>query len=597
MRNFNPIAIASTEKMAQDYEIKNDKRLKQLTYVSHVICQYSTPRDLFNVLDPECTAGKSVIVCYTIAELYLKTRETTGTVIVKNFDLEVNQTVNRINQLTAERTAIGISASNWKDERSNLDQYHTVVITHSRYWQLLKNKELDKFLKFYRGIERRNFIVDEYCDLAKKKSFGVQKPEKLSKPVPEEFEYLDELSKLLDREPRKDFDLLIEPIVKEVSLHRHEEKKMFFAKFQFNKVLFNRVKSLVKANFKGASGVSKNQFLNRLEDISLLLRYGGVINNNTISFCDPSVRYMGFSNNIILDANGGFDHKYALNEKLKVIPQGNFRDFSQAKIYMYRVNSSKNGIKKAINYFKECGKLMAKHVGNNDKALVVIHKEFMDASDFEQHILPLTKNHSISVDWYGNLQGKNDYGNFNKVFILGTPRNNSVDYVLQYHYHTLKPINKQRTLRMVGNGETYAFKNRDMDKLRITQSAGDIYQAILRIDRNRESFTGEIFLMCKDSDVEKLILKQFKGNIKKITKSLDIKYDKDAPPKPEDYPTKLIQLVSQLVSGVYKKKWLREQIGYSDSKKFNERVLKHADVLSYFKARGIKTVYHDIIIP
>ena len=63
------------------------------------------------------------------------------------------------------------------------------------------------------------------------------------------------------------------------------------------------------------------------------------------------------------------------------------------------------------------------------------------------------------------------------------------------------------------------------------------------------------------------------------------------------YSEKLLQLIPTLEKGTYKKAWLREQIGFTNDKKFNERVLKHKDVVKYFKDNNIKLQGQSIIIP
>ncbi|MHB1167495.1 MAG: hypothetical protein ACYC0N_03005, partial [Carboxydocellales bacterium] len=204
----------------------------------------------------------------------------------------------------------------------------------------------------------------------------------------------------------------------------------------------------------------------------------------------------------------------------------------------------------------------------------------------------------VKVDYFFNLLGKNDYEKFNKVYLLGTPRFDATRYFLDYYYYSEKKYDRRITLKMQRMKNSYGFSNKDVDRLRICQTAGELLQCAMRICRKTEDFTGEIHLFCRDEAVLELIKKQL-PNIQVTQKSIEIENEEDIfkLPKGNKWWEKLILFIDGLPSGKYVKKGIRESINYKNKSDFSQKVLSHEKVNAYFKARGIINNNKYIIIP
>lgn len=581
---FHPYAINSIDQLLKDYQIYNSERIKALQYQSHVITTYSTSPNQFNILPVEWAGGKTLTLYYIISTLYKLDKDNTGTVILKKFDNEVDKTVKEINKLTGEKTAIGLISNSdkykdltevkeWNNFKNKASKYHTVVTTHSRYEKLLLTFKFYKYLGKYNDKPRRNLIIDEFIDIVNKFT--------LSENI------LSELSEVIPVVIIQNYWKLIEPIINELNLYSTQSKKSFYGKFFFNQSLFNTIETVIKNNDlkKNKESFTKAKVLRLLDNIKEILKHGGVINNNFISSYNRNLRLIGLNNNLILDANAGFDYRYVLNEQTNILPQSKFRDYSKGKLTVYYIGTSINKLKNTPDYFDIVIKMLNEETTHT---LAVIQNEFV--SMLEENIT----NKNVEINHFYNLLGKNDYKNFDKVYLLGTPRLDSSNYILNYYYYTNKEYDKKISLEMGKKDGTIGFNNKDVDKLRIGCTAGELLQCAMRICRTTDNFTGHILLFTKDDGVTDLIQKQL-SEININTKFIAIESDKNKNPKINSWQ-KLIQEVSKLSSGIYTKNEIRGKIDFKKKNNFS-KILLHHKVLSYFKSRSITIDNNHIFIP
>lgn len=174
-------------------------------------------------------------------------------------------------------------------------------------------------------------------------------------------------------------------------------------------------------------------------------------------------RLFCLANNIILDANGQIDHLYNVkngNIQFVLDKQSRIIDHSGSTITHITFNTSKTSINKKLNtetnengYFEKMTNFIKRNFKLGKRYLIVLHKEFVlsDNGDEGGFIRQLRKvgftdiavgdeynDESISVNWYGNLIGKNTWREFDCCYLVGTPNSRFESHVIHLCQYTDK---------------------------------------------------------------------------------------------------------------------------------------------------------------
>jgi hypothetical protein len=139
------------------------------------------------------------------------------------------------------------------------------------------------------------------------------------------------------------------------------------------------------------------------------------------------------------------------------------------------------------------------------------------------------------------------------------------------------------------------FKNEDFDKIRVSYLAGELYQAIKRIDRDVKN-NSKIYIINNDSEVLNIVTRQFK-NIKTEEFQLDIdkKQVTVSEDKPLTKPQRFILYLDKFNPGEKRKKIdCMKDMDITNRSYFNNKILKQAQVLQYIKNNNINTDGHYI---
>ena len=243
-----------------------------------------------------------------------------------------------------------------------------------------------------------------------------------------------------------------------------------------------------------------------------------VLNNNTLYTFENKTEYKLLKNNIILDANGGFDYRYQINPIFEVDNQPKVFEYKDSIINFYNLNTSKTALKKYEDYLFVTLNEIKQNTKADDKQLIIIDKE--NAEKIKEYAKYSFDWDSIKVDYFGNLIGKNEYRDFNKIWLLKTPNFNFVTYILQYMFYSGKRLDNRYNLDIVIQNKVTRFRNEELEKLRQSILLGEFYQAIKRINRYNTK-SSEINIITNDEVIVNKIKNQFK-RIGLITKNISV---------------------------------------------------------------------------
>lgn len=318
-----------------------------------------------------------------------------------------------------------------------------------------------------------------------------------------------------------------------------------------------------------------------LQKILQIIKYGCRYNDSALHTFNHELNSKLLENNVILDANGGFDYRYELSEDYNVHAQPKYYDYSNSTFSHYRVKTSKEALSRNINFYQKA--LHALSLNFNENILFVTDKDsesvlakeirnYLQALEMtDEEIKNIVK--KVNIDYFGNIVGINKYREYKNVVILKTPNYSYIDYVLQYDYY--KP---EKHL----NEDIEIFDNPTVEKIRQSMIAGEIYQALKRINRDN-SRNARYFVFTSNDDVVELVRQQF-PRIKFECHDLHVDYsmpvkEKEKTEKQKEKERKLQLLMEYLIKckeegkDKVSKLELRKVIHYPDRKNFGSQYL------------------------
>jgi len=285
--------------------------------------------------------------------------------------------------------------------------------------------------------------------------------------------------------------------------------------------------------------------------------------------------------NIILDANAGFDYRYQLSNKFLVRLQKKLFNYSHSQFIHYVIGTSKKDLAKHINLQEKVFELLS--LEQKEKTLIITDKnnektisknlsDHLSSLGFSNEEINKILNERIRIDHFGNLIGVNTYRDFSNVFVMKTPNYDYLSYALTYFYFA--------SMEGVEVRDIEVFKHEQIEQIRKTAVAGEIYQAIKRVNRDN-SRNSEIYVFSTSQDAIDIVLGQLPGihykqiEMEGVHKRKEPKNRSKKPNKTDIQAEELKRLLLEAISNgrsSIRKNELREKIGENDKGNFS-RVL------------------------
>jgi hypothetical protein len=540
--------------------------------------------DRFHVFDYEAGTGKSRNSHKYIGEM---TKEKSYRVLyIQRFvrDDELIQTVNSINEHAGRKVAVAFTGDDSKSQerKGQAKDSQVICISHRMYIQVCKGNHPEL-------IDKRNIlIIDEYPDLLEKISLSERD---IGYLWFSQYKYrnllLEELAQML----RDKFS--------EYSRQMEVDKRKQMVYMDFREQKYETIKIKLPDMIESITEKIDKELLLRCSQI---LSNGCFFYENSIHTFDNQIGFVMLENNIILDANG-FDYRYSLSKKFHIRHQPKFYDYSLSTFHHYEVKTSKKELSKQINLHEKALEQITPNV--KEKTLFITDKnnqtnleekvaEYLSSGGMNDKEIADITNERIKVDYFGNIIGVNSYREFENVVVLKTPNYDYLTYALTYLYYRSKD-NKQID-------DVQIFHHEEVESIRVSVVAGEIYQAIKRVNRDN-SRKANVYVFTTNQDAVDLILQQLPGiqyqkdtlSVNKRKKQSDKRVTKFEQ-QVEKVKSMIIELKNVGRESVQKKE-IREQLGENnveiDKSNFS-RIIKACQ--TFLDANGIRSEGQKIIL-
>jgi hypothetical protein len=174
----------------------------------------------------------------------------------------------------------------------------------------------------------------------------------------------------------------------------------------------------------------------------------------------------------------------------------------------------------------------------------------------------------VKIDHFGNLIGVNTYRDFSNVVVMKTPNYDYLSYALTFFYYSSKEGNKL--------GKIEVFQHEQINKIWKTSVAGEIYQAVKRVNRDN-SRNSEIYVFTANQEAINIVLEQLPGiNYKQMEmegvykkKQRQNKKSTKSDSKAKELKDFLIECINNGRDSIQKKE-LRNRIGEKDAGNFKK---------------------------
>ena len=533
-----------------------------------IIKEEKWDKDHFIVFNHEASSGKSQSTFRFIAEFC--NEKMNRVIYVQKFvrDEELLNTVATINHHAGRKIAEGFhSKMNRKEEKEAL-KAQVICISHQMYLEICKGNRLEL-------VENRDvLIIDEFVDTVERITLsGRDIGEIWMKAI--EVNQLESIAYLLRK---KFYD------------YKNMPNKNKICYIDFKGKEYDSYKNLL---FQNTTVLNKKVGDSLLVKLQQILTNGCLYFENAFHTFNNKIKLHLLKNNIILDANGGFDYRYQLSSQFIVKKQEKFFEYTSSTLRHFKIKTDKTALKKQINLAESVFKNIS--LEDKEKTLIITDKEnsdnlrnkvseYLDSFGYEK----LEVESKVKIDYFGNLIGVNLYRDFNTVIVLKTPFYDYLSYVLMYFYLQVMEKKDMEDIIM--------FENEAVEKIRKTVVGGELYQGIKRI--NRDNSQSAQIIVCTDYQeaievvLEQLPQIQYKKDVLSVAKVKELP-ENSSPvriAKVEKY------LLEKMEAGVEKvsKKELRELVGISDSSNFNHQVL--SNLTPFIERYGIKVINRYLIL-
>lgn len=553
--------------------VNEEKYLQEVEYLKQQIINGSN-RYQFLSLNHEAGFGKTI---YTEQGLIEAALEGKKSIFCRKFIENCAESAKRINEEYGADIAIAIDSENMMKCKNLIYQYPIVVITHERYVRLSFDKHQRDIFTNSRDI----LVIDEEVDIVK--------------PVIVSIKTISDFSgKLRGYTIIRD---LYEECTKEVYEFLLTNKKRIFYKPSNNKVEeLKRLRALIDANidtiYAEQYDMNKDDFIREIDTLEMVLKNLSVVENSVLYTYNNSIKYWKLKNNILLDACADINYLYKVSPHFKIVSQERVIDYSYWTINIAKYNTCRTKKKKIKDFYRVVNDDIIARLEDDDKMLVLGSKDEQDK---------IIRHHQLEYGWFQNIVGKNDWRDFNKCYIALNPQIPFPIYVLKYMFYSMRSFNNGDKWDAGTISGVYRFRHKEFEKVRQTVIAAELYQAIKRINRNNDSIA-EVYIINNDQEILDKLIEQFNGikveeysiNIEYEISEKKVAYDKER--EENSHYNNFIELVSTLDKGVYQKKWIRQQIGFSNQKTFSKLVLNKEKVIQFMAAANIEAKGQSIIV-
>lgn len=520
-------------------------------------------KNRFHVFDYEAGSGKSQMTFRYIAELANK--ESCRILYVQSFvkDDKLVETVETINKHAKREIAIGFdgddTGSNIK--KRNAEKAQVLCVSHRMYLGICQGNHP------YLINDRQILVIDEYPELLEKVSI-----------------FEGDIGLLWEINYKYKSDVL-----EELAITFRQKKADLINKFtgrKKNQMIFLHFRENEYERLR--LGLQRiKQDISDKKDIELIEKFLQIL-TNACFFYEKSFHTFNNKNvfklldcNIILDANAGFDHRYQLSKKFLIRPQKKFFDYSHSHFIHYEIGTSKTDLAKQINLPERVFELLS--LEQKEKTLIISDKknekiiskklsDHLSAQGFRNEEIDKMLNERIRIDHFGNLIGVNTYRDFSNVVVMKTPNYDYLSYALTYFYFS--------SMEGIEIENIEVFKHELIEQIRKSCVAGEIYQAIKRVNRDN-SRNSEIYVFSTSQDAINIVLGQLPGinyrrvEMEGVHKQKEPKNRNKKPNKIDIQAEELKRLLLEAISdgrSSIRKNELREKIGENDKGNFS-RVL------------------------
>lgn len=482
---------------------KRDERLEHLFKTITDENYYTS--DHFRLLNNEAASGKSIKAFEALSWIGLNTnyiaiyvQPFANEVSEENDGIELQKTVDRINQSAGKDIASYLSVKNSSEHSEIIKKYNIICITHNKYINYCKSNKNDL-------IDKADIlIIDEFPNLYEEFEIGKKELRKLQGLT------LDYDKDSIDREKIEDITMYLRDYIEIANKQYGSEMTIVNLHKLRNKSKINVLKKILKS--------SKDDEVKKVcKGCIELFSHGSIFEKGIFHTYNSNVKYkLAKENNIVLDANGGFDGRYKVNENLfKLDNQSKVFDYTDSIIRHYPIKTTKTATDKYINIVQDVRDYI-KTQTSYSQCLVITDKERdIKITDAQKELYEHLE--KISFTYYGNFIGKNDWREYETVWTVKTPYYRFYQYILMYMFYSGKELNGNTSCK-VGNkeGEKYiVFQNKDFDDFKNSIVAGEIYQGAKRIARDGRDCN--INILIDNRDIFDIVKKQFK-DIKQETK-------------------------------------------------------------------------------
>ncbi|MCL6443260.1 MAG: hypothetical protein K6T83_07365 [Alicyclobacillus sp.] len=547
----------------------------QVEHLRKRITEDETGRNRFVVIPMEAGNGKSQNTDRIIGE-YIASGGKRTFLIVKQFISEVQRTVDTINSYNDyEQVAVGITHEDWKKYRHalySLMDVPVIVTTHSRYFDICRSTKLANAF-----VGRHTLIIDE--------GFEVD----ISQFTPGYMEWAEsKLPYILHEHLYKVCEGLI------IAINRLKPK---IPKNEIvpcyptlgNGADLKEFRRLVEANINEVPFDDRENVRKFVRHIEVLYNNPCLYQNSTLYARDESFRRFTLQNNIILDANGMMDAMYKYDPQVTVDYMPLLTDHSNWTLTQVKYNSSASSIEDTDNYWDKVCELIKDKQHTHSRTLVVCHKKHED--DLKEAIEAYQLD--VDVEHFGNLKGKNDWREFDQVWIAGTPNLPAPIYPLRYAAARGQTIPRW-VIRTVRRSGRLAFVDSEYESIRHSYVLCEIYQAVKRINRDNTK-PAQVYVVTNNDE----LIRDLAAMMMNVQRTWPITLDGVTRKGQTEQPRKIPEmiryyLVQHKAGSIVTKKSMCELLGIN--KAHLNRYLKHAAILELEQSGRIKVEHHHILV-
>lgn len=454
-------------------------------------------KDGFNIFNFEAGTGKSRFTKLILGQMCRLYDYKVLFVQLFKRDGQLDETVEEINSSAGKAVAYAYSSESKKTkDTKQAIQAQVLCVTHNLYKMISRgfHSELIR--------DRQILVIDEFIELMKPVTVNLQ----TIKNLWGDYSY-------------EEAQIVADMLRRKLEYYRKctaKQNEMIFV--DFKKSEYDKYRDAIDTLIRKCEVKKEKSMLNNLQ---IIVQNGALWYEDGFHFYNSRYTYKLLENNIILDANGKFEYRYKISNLFNLIEQPITNEYSESTFYHFRINSGKNGIKINQDFYKKV--LENIDIVSGSKILFItdldgenqledaIRKHFTEYGDSFLQIQASLKV-EMSINHFGGIKGLNKYRDYDTVVVLKTPNFPYICYAQNLLFY--------KADFMVEGSSIKLFKDDDSESIRNTIIAGEIYQALKRINRSNDK-PGKYYLFSSNEEAVKIVLSQFPG-IKYVYKKLRI---------------------------------------------------------------------------